>query len=83
MEKAAAVKYIEDLPAPFLVAKGRGELADKILRLAEEHDIMVHHDANLTEEMYRLDPGDWIPEELFETVARLLAFVYNAQREIG
>lgn len=83
MEKAAAVKYIEGLPAPFLVAKGRGELAEKILRLAEEHDITVHHDASLTEQMYRLDPGDWIPEELFEAVARLLAFVYNAQREIG
>ncbi|MFP4562503.1 MAG: EscU/YscU/HrcU family type III secretion system export apparatus switch protein [Spirochaetia bacterium] len=83
MEKAAAVKYIEGLPAPFLVAKGRGELAKKILRLAEENDITVHHDAGLTEEMYRLDPGEWIPEELFEAVARLLAFVYNAQREIG
>jgi flagellar biosynthesis protein len=83
MEKAAAVKYIEGLPAPFLVAKGRGELAEKILRLAEENDITVHHDVSLTEQMYRLDPGDWIPEELFEAVARLLAFVYNAQREIG
>ena len=83
MEKAAAVKYIEGLPAPFLVAKGRGELAKKIRELADAHDIIVHHDNDLVEEMYKLDPGDWIPEELFEAVAQLLAFVYNAQREIG
>lgn len=83
MEKAAAVRYIEGLPAPFLVAKGRGELAGKIRKIAEEHNVIIHHDADLADEMYRLDPGDWIPEELFETVAQLLAFVYNAQREIG
>ena len=83
MEKAAAVRYIEGLPAPFLVAKGRGELAEKIRRLAEEHGVLIHRDVDLAAEMYRLDPGDWIPEELFEAVAQLLAFVYNAQRETG
>jgi type III secretion system FlhB-like substrate exporter len=83
MDKAAAIKYVEGLPAPFLVAKGKGELAGKIRKLAEEHGILVHENEDLTEEMYRLDPGDWIPEELFETVAHLLAFVYKAQREIG
>lgn len=63
--------------APQVTAKGRGEIADEIIRLAREHDIPLYEDVELVNLLARLDLGDEIPEALYITVARVIAFAYS------
>ncbi len=77
--KAVALKYRKDLPAPILVSKGREELAKRIKNIAREYGIHVVKDADLTERLFFLEAGDWIPEDLYEIVAGIYAFIYEIQ----
>ena len=73
---AVALRY-NGVGAPRLTAKGDGELAQRIIRLAEQHDIPLHHDADLVALLSRIDLGEQIPEALYLAVARVLAFAYT------
>ncbi len=74
-KKAVALRYHRDLPAPFILAKGPGRLADEIIRLAEEHEIPIQERSELADALFSLDVGVYIPEDLYQTVAELLVFV--------
>ena len=68
--RAAALRYRrEEDQAPRLVAKGRGELAERILDIAREHGIPIHRDAALVEVLSQLDLEQQIPVELYAVVA--------------
>jgi len=77
---AAALGYDGDNPdaAPKLVAKGQGELADRIIALAKKHDIPIREDSDLVAVLAKLDLNQEIPAELYRIVAELLAFIYKA-----
>lgn len=80
---AAVLKYDAGKDrAPQLVAKGRGMVAEKIIKLAREHDIPVRNDPALVQLLSKLDIDEAIPQELYQAVAEVLAFVYrmNEQR---
>ncbi|RDH83481.1 MAG: flagellar protein FhlB [endosymbiont of Seepiophila jonesi] len=62
--------------APKLTAKGRGELAERILALAEEHDVPLHEDAELAALLSQIPLGDEIPEALYRAIAEVIAFAY-------
>ncbi|MBL3599390.1 MAG: EscU/YscU/HrcU family type III secretion system export apparatus switch protein [gamma proteobacterium endosymbiont of Lamellibrachia anaximandri] len=62
--------------APKLTAKGRGELAERILALAEEHDVALHEDAELAALLSQVPLGDEIPEALYRAIAEVIAFAY-------
>lgn len=73
---AAALKYNSDAQrAPNLVAKGKGLVADNIIKTAEKHNIRTYQDEKLTNQLYNLSIGDEIPPELYHVVARVLAFI--------
>ena len=74
-ELAVALKY-DGENAPRLTAKGRGELADRILTLADEHDIPLHEDAELAALLSQIPLGDEIPQALYRAVAEVIAFAY-------
>ena len=75
---AAALRYkAQEDDAPKLVAKGKGRIAEKILALAEEHNIPVREDPDLIEALMKLELNEYIPEELFKVVAEILAFIYR------
>ena len=78
-QKAAAIRYVEELPAPFLVAKGKAALAEKLIKIAEQHNISIVRQPELTESLFEFDPGTFIPEELYEIIAQLLAYIYRLQ----
>jgi flagellar biosynthesis protein len=83
-KKAVALKYDRGkAAAPKVTAKGRGAVAERILALAKEHKIPVEKDSTLMEALYRLDINEEIPEELYQVVAELLAFIYrmNAKKK--
>lgn len=76
--RAVALRYERaDMPAPRVTAKGTGELARRILALAEEHDVPVRTDPDLLELLAACDLGQEIPSELYQAVAELLAFLYR------
>ena len=69
--------------APAVVAKGRGEMAERILELARNHDVPVREDADLLELLAVCDVGDEIPAELYGVVAELLAYLYRLSGELA
>jgi flagellar biosynthesis protein len=75
--RAVALRYGEQESAPRIVAKGVDILADQILRIARDQGIHVEYDPLLAQSLMGFDVGDFIPEELYEVVAQLLAFVYK------
>ena len=78
LKTAAAVKYdAEKNTAPAVVASGRGEIAERIIRLALESDIPVNSDPQLAALLSKLKVGTEIPVELYRAVAEILAFVYS------
>ena len=63
--------------APRVVASGRGKIAEKILETAAAAGIDIVEDADLIEVLARIPIGDEIPDELFQAVAEILAFIYR------
>ena len=79
-KKAAAIQYAPGDQAPTVIAKGKGVVADKILEKAFENQLPVYKDAQLVEELTKLDIGDYIPPELYTVVAEILVFVTDLDR---
>ena len=76
-EKVVALKYQKDYHAPKVIAKGTGQIAEKILDIANANNILVHTDENLAENLNKLELGSDIPPELFEIVAQIYTFIGN------
>ena len=67
--------------APIVLAKGAGEIAQKIIKIAEENGIEVRHDADLLQILKAVDINEEIPVEAFAAVAEIISYIYqqNAQ----
>ncbi|MBX5469454.1 MAG: flagellar biosynthesis protein FlhB [Thermoleophilaceae bacterium] len=75
---AVALRYDGTKPAPEVVAKGPDLIAFRIRRIAEEHGVPVIEDPPLARALHAsVEVGQMIPEELYQAVAQLLAFVYR------
>jgi flagellar biosynthetic protein FlhB len=75
---SVALRYDGENPAPVVVAKGTDHLALKIREVAREGGVAVIPDPPLARALYAsVEVGRMIPEELYETVAQLLAYVYR------
>lgn len=73
---ATALKYKgTGQRAPALVAKGKGIVAENIERLAKENDVATYKDEKLSNQLYHLSIGDEIPPEMYQIVAKVLAFI--------
>jgi flagellar biosynthesis protein len=72
---AVALTY-DGTGAPRVVAKGSGEVADKILATAREHGVPLQPDADLVRLLAQLDLGEEIPRALYVAVAHVLAFAW-------
>jgi flagellar biosynthesis protein len=80
---AAALQYDPRKDAaPRLTAKGRGEIAEKILELARRYDIPVRQDPNLVRILWKLDLDEQVPPELYKAVAEILAYVYSLNERL-
>jgi flagellar biosynthesis protein FlhB len=75
---SVALRYDGGSPAPEVVAKGQDLLALKIREIAAEHRVPVVPDPPLARSLHAtVEVGQQVPEELFEAVAQLLAYVYR------
>ena len=76
--KAVALTYDKDKDsAPKVVAKGRGQVAEKIIETARAHHVPLVEDENLVQVLEALDLETQIPPEPYRAVAEVLAFVYR------
>lgn len=66
--------------APRVVAKGRGELAERIIATAREHGVAIEADPALAAALSFVDLDDHIPEELYRAVAVVIGFVLRLQQ---
>jgi flagellar biosynthesis protein len=62
--------------APVVTAKGRGEVAERILQLAEEHGIPLQGDPELAAILAQIPLGSEIPQALYRAIAEVIAFAY-------
>jgi flagellar biosynthesis protein len=79
--KSAALSYTGE-GAPRLVAKGEGELAEKIKAIADELDIPTVEQAGLVELLCQIPLGDEIPPALYVAVAEVLAHVFRLNNRV-
>lgn len=78
LKRAVALRYERERDtAPRVVAKGAGEVAEAILRAAEQGKVTVHENEELVTALYQLETDRVIPEELYVVVAEVLAYVYR------
>lgn len=83
-KKAVALRYQQGRDqAPRVVAKGRGEIAEKIVALAQQHNVPLVEDRNLMQVLEALDVDTEIPAELYRAVAEVLVFVYRMNSKQG
>lgn len=83
-KEAVALSYeVTKNDAPKVIAKGKGIVADNILEKAKENNIPIQEDPTLIELLSKLNITDSIPEELYQAVAEVFAFVYRTDKEVG
>jgi len=73
---AIALNY-DETSAPRVTAKGRGLVAEEILKLAAENDIPIKEEPEIIELLATIELGDQIPEALYVAVAEVIAFAYS------
>ncbi|MGP4106967.1 EscU/YscU/HrcU family type III secretion system export apparatus switch protein [Virgibacillus sp. L01] len=82
--KAAALRYDKDQEhAPKVTATGKGLVADSIIEKAMENNVPVQEDSSLVELLAELNINETIPEELYQAVAEVFAFVYRTDQNIA
>ncbi|KHD86156.1 EscU/YscU/HrcU family type III secretion system export apparatus switch protein [Heyndrickxia ginsengihumi] len=82
-KEAVALTYkAEAHAAPIVIAKGRGLVAEQILSKASELDIPIQKDPNLVAMLGQLNLNEAIPEELYEAVAEVFAFIYRVDQSM-
>jgi flagellar biosynthesis protein len=76
--KAVALKYDDKKnKAPRVIAKGRGDIAEKIIEVARAHNVPLYEDKYLVQLLEALELETEIPPELYRAVAEVLAFIYR------
>ena len=78
IKKVAAIGYDpEKDTAPKVLATGRGDLAEQIIKLAKAHGIEIKEDKDLAEILSSMDIESNIPIEAYGAVAEILSYIYK------
>ena len=72
---AVALHY-DGRNAPTVTAKGRDQVARRIMQVAQDHGVPLHEDEYLVQVLSTIELGDEIPENLYRAVAEVIAFAY-------
>lgn len=81
--KAVALKYQADTDvAPVVIASGCGNVAEKIIDIAENKGIPVFRDDSAASLMCMLEVGRPIPPELYQVVAVIYSHLLKISKDI-
>ena len=79
---SVALKYERgQMGAPTVVAKGADLIAAQIRKIAKKSGVPMMRDVPLARALYEIDLETEIPEELYETVAEVLRWVYTLKED--
>ena len=81
---AVAIMYVaREMPAPKIVAKGGGFVAERIKEVARAHGVTIVENKPVARALfYAVKVGDYVPEKFYHIVAELLARVYKQRRRV-
>ncbi|MFS2004246.1 EscU/YscU/HrcU family type III secretion system export apparatus switch protein [Duganella sp. CT11-25] len=79
LQQAVALAYQTGAPAPKVVAKGRGLVAEQIINVAQEAGVFIHESRELVSLLMDIDLDQQIPPTLYRTIAELLAWLYHIE----
>lgn len=74
--RLAVALHYDGEQAPKVIAKGGGEIAKKILELAQENNILIEENEELVHVLSQINLGTEIPENLYIAIAEIIAFAY-------
>lgn len=77
LKKVVGLQYSPDFVAPRIIFKSQGKIAERVLILAKNYKIPMKVNEHLSEILYSLPEGSWIPENQFLLVAQILTEIYN------
>lgn len=81
-KQAAALSYDKfSSEPPKVTALGKGLVAENIIEKAKENAVPIVEDPTLIELLSQLNINETIPEELYQAVAEVFAFVYQLDRK--
>ncbi|MDP2894550.1 MAG: EscU/YscU/HrcU family type III secretion system export apparatus switch protein [Sulfurimonas sp.] len=82
MKKAAALRYDSTKErAPRVVAKGEGQTAENIIKIAELHNLPIRKDEDLIELLSKVELDKEVPEALYKVVAEVFSFIYKVSKK--
>ena len=73
----------EEMGTPILTMKGQERIAQMIVQIAQEEGIPVIRNIPLAWALLPLEIDDEIPEDLYDTVAEVLAMVYEMKQKMS
>ncbi len=77
-KKAVALKYDNQTQnVPKVTAKGEGQIATNIIKIAKENDIPIQEDKDLVEMLSKIELNKEIPPNLYKAVAEVFSFIYR------
>ncbi|WP_419769636.1 MAG: EscU/YscU/HrcU family type III secretion system export apparatus switch protein [Candidatus Marinarcus sp.] len=78
IQKAAALKYNEKSNnAPKVIAKGKGDVAKNIIKIAHDNNLPIKKDEDLIELLSQIEIDKEIPPSMYKAVAEIFSFIYN------
>ena len=81
-DKAVALKYDKSgQGAPKVVAKGQGEIAQKIKEKAEEFDVPIFKNEALASSLLNLNLDEQIPANLYKAVAEVFVWLMQSEKK--
>lgn len=80
--QAAALRYEAGADrAPRVVAKGRGAIAEEILRRARQSGVPIHESPELAAALTQFELDQQVPPALYIAIAEVLAWAYQLQAQ--
>ncbi|NQY24428.1 MAG: type III secretion system protein [Arcobacter sp.] len=80
--KAAALQYDSSSNmAPRIIAKGKGETANNIIKIAKANNLPIKKDEDLIELLSKIDIDTEIPNNMYKAVAEIFSYIYELNQK--
>ncbi len=82
MKKAVALRFDKTQEsAPRVIASGKGESAENIIKIAKVHNLPIQKNEDLVELLSKVELNREVPDNLYKAVAEVFAFIYKMSNE--
>lgn len=82
MKKAVALRFDKEKEsAPRVIASGKGESAENIIKVAALHNLPIEKNEDLVEILSKVELNKEVPENLYKAVAEVFVFIYNTAKK--